>query len=289
MPEQMKIVTVCPNRDKDVGLICTRQAIKVLDGYGAVVRLPDEFKDELSDTSAVFLSSKDLFDGAELAVAIGGDGSILRSARQAALYNVPIIGINLGRLGYLAEIEPDETRELITVLDGKATPEKRMMLSFEIHKNDGSIINASHSLNDIVLTSTGNTTRLIDLELGLVGSDSLAVKFRGDGVVVSTPTGSTAYSLAAGGPIVDPSLEGISVVPICPHSLTARPMIFSSDKCLRLLNKGRENVNISADGCEEYILEPGEYIVCKRSKYHSVFLRLHESTFYEQLKKKMFE
>ncbi len=285
----MKTVTVFPNRDKDTGLMCTRRAISVLTAYGAVVRLPDEFRAELSDLSVTFLSSENLFEGAELAVAIGGDGSILRSARQAALYNVPIIGINLGRLGYLAELEPDETEALTSVLDGKAKSEKRMMLSCEIHKNDGSVINASHSLNDIVLTSTGNTTRLIDLELTLADSNSLAVRFRGDGVVVSTPTGSTAYSLAAGGPIVDPSLEGISIVPICPHSLTARPMIFSADKCLKLLNNGRENANISADGCEEYILEPGEYILCKRSKYHSLFLRLHESTFYEQLKKKMFE
>ena len=285
----MKTVTVFPNRDKDPGLECTKRAISILNAYDTNVRLPEEFKNDITNADVMFTSGDGLFKGTDFAVAIGGDGSILRCARRAALYRVPVIGVNLGRLGYLAEIEPCELEELGLVLDNKAKHEHRMMLSFEIHKNDGSIINASHSLNDIVLTSTGNTTRLIDIELRLADSDSLAVKYRGDGVVVSTPTGSTAYSLAAGGPIVDPDLKGISVVPICPHSLTARPMIFSSDKQLKLINTGRENANISADGCEEYIIEPGEYIVCARSEYDSIFLRLHESTFYEQLKKKMYE
>lgn len=285
----MKIVTVFPNRDKDKGLSCTRRAIDILKNYGAEIRLPAEFERELADTGVTFAPDESLYEGANLAVAIGGDGTILRCARRAAISGVSVIGINLGRLGYLAELEPNELELIVDVLDGKAEKEMRMMLSCDIYKKDGSVIRASHSLNDIVLTSTGNTTRLIDVELSLSGSDSLAVRFRGDGVVVSTPTGSTAYSLAAGGPIVDPSLKGISIVPICPHSLTSRPMIFSSDKKLKLINSGRENVNVSADGCEEYILEPGEYIICTSSEYSSVFERLHESTFYEQLKKKMYE
>lgn len=285
----MKAVTVFPNSDKDKGLACTKRAVSILKQHGAQARLPEKFKSELGGEGVIFANDAELFVGAQLALAIGGDGTILRCARRAALQDVPVIGVNLGRLGYLAELEPTELELLASVLDGKGKIERRMMLSCEIHKKDGSIISASHSLNDIVLTSTGNTTRLIDIELGLTDSDSLAVHFRGDGVVVSTPTGSTAYSLAAGGPIVDPSLKGISVVPICPHSLTSRPMIFSSDKSLKLFNNGRENANVSADGCEEYILEPGEYIVCTSSKYSSVFLRLHESTFYEQLKKKMHE
>ncbi len=285
----MKTVTVFPNRDKDRGLTCTRRAINILKEYGADVRLPEEFKDELDSAGVSFVTSDSMYVGADLAVAIGGDGTILRCARRAAISEVPVVGVNLGRLGYLAELEPSELELLCDVLDGKGKREKRMMLSCEIYKRDGGVINASHSLNDIVLTSTGNTTRLIDIELSLADSDSLAVRYRGDGVVVSTPTGSTAYSLAAGGPIVDPSLEGISIVPICPHSLTSRPMMFSSDKRLKLLNNGRENANVSADGCEEYIIEPGEYIVCTSSEYSSVFERLHESTFYEQLKKKMYE
>ena len=283
----MKTVTVFPNRDNDRDLTCTRRAINILKEYGADVRLPEEFKDELESADVSFVTRDSLYVGTDLAVAIGGDGTILRCARRAAISGVPVVGVNLGRLGYLAELEPSELELICDVLDGKGKREKRMMLSCKIYKRDGSVINASHSLNDIVLTSTGNTTRLIDIELSLADSDSLAVRYRGDGVVVSTPTGSTAYSLAAGGPIVDPSLEGISIVPICPHSLTSRPMMFSSDKKLKLLNNGRANV--SADGCEEYIIEPGEYIVCTSSEYSSVFERLHESTFYEQLKKKMYE
>ena len=277
------IITIIPNRIKSQTDPLAQTIAARLTAAGATVRMVEDPALPSQQELAAFLA------GSDAVIAIGGDGTILRCARRAAISGVPVTGINLGRLGYLAELEPSELELLCAVLDGKGKREKRMMLSCEIHKLDKSVISASHSLNDIVLTSTGNTTRLIDIELSLADSDSLAVCYRGDGVVVSTPTGSTAYSLAAGGPIVDPSLEGISIVPICPHSLTSRPMMFSSDKRLKLINNGRENANVSADGCEEYILEPGEYIICTSSEYSSVFERIHESTFYEQLKKKMYE
>lgn len=281
-------VVVIPNEIKDPNLVCAAEIIKKIISFGKNVYVPWGFEKSFVWAGEVkTLSEDELFGKAELAVVIGGDGSVIHTARKAALYGVPIIGINLGRLGYLAELELDETDLLEDVLDGKFTTEKRMMLSFDIVKKDGSVIKAMPALNDIVFTNHGNTNRVVDLKVYAENYGMLAGAYRGNGVIVSTPTGSTAYALAAGGPVVDPSLACFNIVPICTHTLMARPMLFSAENVLKLVNCGRVTVNVSADGSDEYIIEPDEYVTVKKSEYTALFARIKNNSFYETLRNKM--
>ncbi len=250
--------------------------------------MPETFRgDFASIDSLVFCPCEALYEKADIIVVIGGDGSIIRASASAAVHDRPIIGINLGRLGYLAELELDELDLLKAVFDGNYSLEKRMMLAFETLKPQ----RVDCVLNDIVLTSRGNTRRVVDLSLYITlpytDSEVYAGSFSGDGIIVSTPTGSTAYALAAGGPIIAPSLDCIGITPICTHSLTARPMLFSADTRLRLENTGRTDVNISADGFGEYSLCPGESIKIQRSEHKVNMIRVRRSSFYEVLRRKM--
>lgn len=280
-------VVIVPNEIKDPGLICAAATVKKVLELGKNVYIPKAFA-EYFDKNAVGLFPKYSFpDNADIAIVIGGDGSVIHTAREAALKGVPIIGINLGRLGYLAELEADETDLLEKVLSGEYFIEERMMLSFEIVKKDGSIIKAPPALNDIVFTNHGNTNRVVELKVYAENYGTLAGAYRGDGVIVSTPTGSTAYALAAGGPVVDPALDCFNIVPICTHTLMARPMLFSAANTIRLVNSGRITVNVSADGSDEYTIEPDEYVSVKRSEHTAKFARIKNNSFYEILRNKM--
>ena len=287
----MDKIAIFPNEIKDRDLVCTANIAEKAAAMGKEVLVPDKFKGLMRGVKGVVFLPEDriLNSGLSLALVVGGDASIIRCARRAAVYGVPIIGVNMGRLGYLAETEADETDLIEKALSGEAGIEKRMMLSFGITKKSGEVTGKNPALNDIVLTSTGRTNRIVNIKLCFAGKDAMSVPMCGDGVIVSTPTGSTAYALAAGGPVIDPSLECMSAVPICPHSLSSRPLIFSGETTLQLINDGRENINVSADGCEEYMIEPGEYVTVKKSEYYSLFLKVRGGSFYEVLHRKMTE
>lgn len=284
----MKNIVIIPNEHKDAGLKCAKEVAHKVIECKKTVCFPESFREFVSDIEEIkFLPDDRLFENADLALVPGGDGSIIHTAREAALREVPIVGINLGRLGYLAELELDDTDMLKDIFDGKYTLSKRMMLSYEIVKADKSVTKGAPALNDIVLTSQGNTNRVVDIEIYAGENEAHAGSFKGNGVIASTPTGSTAYALAAGGPVIDPALECINIVPLCTHSLMARPMIFSATDTLKLVNSGRVTINVSADGSEEYPIEPGEYVVIKKADYAAHFLRVRNSSFYEVLRKKM--
>ena len=285
----MNNIALIPNENKDKELACAKRVAEKILSLGKRLLVPLEYAHYFETGAGITpLDTAELYKNAELVIVTGGDGSIIHTARRAALYNIPIVGINLGRLGYLAELELDETDLLEDIINGNYTLEKRMMLDYKIVKNDG-VISGDPALNDIVLTSRGNTNRVVDIDIFEEKYGTHVGAFRGDGVIVSTPTGSTAYSLAAGGPVVDPMLECINVVPICTHSLMARPMLFSYETELKLVNAGRVEINVSADGSEEYGIKPDEYVSIKKSEHTALFVRVRKSSFYEVLKKKMAE
>lgn len=286
----MEKIALIPNEQKDPDLVCAVGVAEKIVGLGKKVCVSEKYARCFENTEALEIpSEKELIGASDLVVVIGGDGSIIHTARKAALFGVPIVGINLGRLGYLAELELDEIDRLKDIFEGRYTLEGRMMLSYEVVKSDGTRLSGDPALNDIVLTSLGNTNRVVDIEIFSQEHNAFAGAFRGDGVIVSTPTGSTAYALAAGGPVIDPSLKCLNVVPICTHSLTARPMLFSKDATLRLVNSGRVTVNVSADGSDEYAIDPGEYVMIGKSEYYAQFVRVGNSSFYEVLRSKMAE
>ena len=214
------------------------------------------------------------------AIVLGGDGTILRTARFYAQYDVPILGINLGRLGFLSQAKSNQVDEAIDcILSGKFLIEDRIMLS----ARNGEM----NALNDFVIKGDGfsRTSRLY-----VHINDNIVCDYLADGIIISTPTGSTAYTLSAGGPILFPTLDAMVVVPICPHTMNARPIVIPSCEVIKVTSsQNKPLLKISADGQNTLDLNPNEDIEIKKSKYSAklLLLNLEKNSFYSVLKEKL--
>ena len=228
-----------------------------------------------------------IYGRADLAIVIGGDGYMLEAARRAAPVGVPILGINMGRVGYMTELELDEIDLIDKVFDGEYRLDERAMLKVEIISERGQKRFTAEALNDAVVAN-GSTARIVDLELS--EGDKLVNTYRADGLVIATPTGSTAYSLSAGGPIVDPKLSCICVTPICPHSLLSRPLVFPDSETLRIKNIcAREKVlHLTVDGRATFDLFYGDSVVVTKSDIRAKLLRIKDEDFYSKIRMKKF-
>ena len=180
-----------------------------------------------------YLPMDALYEEADAMIVLGGDGSILETARRASAADKPILGINLGRLGYMAELDLNELSYLSRLANDDYRIETRAMLRVELLSERGELRSFCHALNDATI-SNGSISRIIDMALSENGSP--VTTYRADGLIVATPTGSTAYSMSAGGAIVDPAVPAFCVTPICPHSFAARPLIFSDTSTLEIKN-----------------------------------------------------
>ena len=197
----------------------------------------------------------------DLAIVVGGDGTLLNVARHLAPHRVPLIGVNLGRLGFLADIRPDDMlTEIGRILDGDYQSESRLLLAAEIMRK-GKIVHTAPAFNDVIVTK-GELARLIEFETYLDGE--FVTSTRGDGVIVASPTGSTAYALSAGGPILHPALPALVVVPICPHTFSNRPIVVSSDSVIEVVMVGLEQhqAYVSFDGQSGFSLETAITSTC---------------------------
>lgn len=233
-----------------------------------------------------FVASQNLCRDAELLIVLGGDGTILEGARIASPAGVPILGINLGRLGYMAEIELDELDLLERIVRGEYHVDERCMLKVEIYRASGELAASAYALNDAVITN-GSVARLVDLELRENGD--LLTSYRADGLIFSTPTGSTAYSMSAGGPIVDPRQHCVCVTPICPHSLGARPLIFPDDAKLEAKNicDREKMLYLTLDGRVNFELRRGDSVHVTRADITTKLLRIKSRSFYSTLRQKL--
>lgn len=233
-----------------------------------------------------FLTVEEAYSQVDAVIVLGGDGAILESSRRSAPYDTPVLGLNLGRLGYMAELELGEIDELSRLVSGEYKLETRSMINIELLSADGEVRKNEYALNDAVL-SNGSISRVVDIEL-YEGGVHIA-NYRSDGMIIATPTGSTAYSLSAGGAIVDPRLECLCVTPICPHSLYARPMIFPDSARLEIKNvcQREKTLFLTVDGRVNYELYLGEAVRITRSPLKTSFIRLKDGSFYERLKQKM--
>ncbi len=201
----------------------------------------------------------------DLAIVVGGDGTLLNVARDLAPHRVPIIGVNLGRLGFLTDIQAGNmTAEIGKILDGDYQTESRLLLHAEIMRK-GRIVHTASAFNDVVVTK-GELARLIEFETYLDGE--FVNSTRGDGIIVASPTGSTAYALSSGGPILHPALEAIALVPICPHTLSNRPIVVSSDSIVEVLITGVANqrAHVSFDGQSTFSLEDNDRVYVRRAE-----------------------
>ncbi|MBQ9080787.1 MAG: NAD(+)/NADH kinase [Clostridia bacterium] len=234
----------------------------------------------------VFLPLEEVYSRADILVVLGGDGSILEAARRAAITKTPILGINLGRLGYMAELEMDELRLISRLFDGSFSIDERSMLGVTMIDNKGQKKLSSFALNDAVV-SGGSVARMVDIEL-LAGSEHVTT-YRADGLIIATPTGSTAYSMSAGGAICDPALNCFCVTPICPHSLAARPLIFPDSATLEVRNicDREKNLFLTIDGRTNYELFRGEVVRITKSDKTTRLITLRDRSFYGTLRHKM--
>jgi len=203
---------------------------------------------------------------ADLLVVLGGDGTLLAAAREAGTRPTPILGVNLGTLGFLAEIAPSELYETLEhVLAGKASVTRRTRLEVEVSHEGGPSSEPYLALNDAVITRS-DLSRMIDLETRVAGS--AVTTYHGDGLIVATPTGSTAYSLSAGGPILLPGIQALLMTPICPHTLTQRPVVVPGDVVIEIDVFPRDGqAQLTVDGQEGRILEPGDRVFVRCSEH----------------------
>lgn len=258
---------------------------------GGTVYLPDYARnqkgcEEISTLDGVnFVSADQLYSFADIACVIGGDGTILDAARRCAGTGTPILGINKGRLGYMSEIELSELDLIEEVMHGNYRIEERTMLKVETIVQGSPVYNCI-ALNDAVITN-GSVSRLIDLEVYANGN--ICGTYRADGVIVCSPTGSTAYSLSAGGPILDPGLRCICVTPICAHSLVARPVVFPENYEIEIKNicVREPNVFLTVDG--KINLKIGKYCSVRVTKSDKTagLIRVKPEHFYSDLHKKL--
>lgn len=222
----------------------------------------------------------------DLVIVIGGDGSMLGAARLIASESVPVIGINRGRLGFLTDILPDEIEDrLSAVLAGKYREETRFLLEFEVHR-DGNRLPGGCALNDVVL-HPGTAAQMIEFELFI--NDEFVNSQQSDGLIVATPTGSTAYSLSAGGPIMHPGLEALVLVPMYPHTLSSRPLVVSADSRVRIVVINQRGLLplVSCDGAVQFTTQPGDEIQIYRKSGPLRLIHPLDHNFYQTCRSKL--
>lgn len=281
------VISVFPNLNNNGVSELAFDVIKILTDGGADVYVQNEYKPVFKSTKAKFENFDKAMSLCDCAIAIGGDGTTLNIAKKAAFLNKSALGINAGRLGFMSGIERDELSLLTKLINKEYIIDERAMLKATIEK-DGEVLSSHHCLNDIVV-SRGNFARLIDVTITCDGRS--VSNMRSDGVIISTPTGSTAYSMAAGGPVVSPEADCIIETPICPHSLMDRSIIFSADKELIVTANNDQNNSpiMTVDGQEAVNLTPGCQIHIKKSDITTKLIKLKPENFYEVLNKKIIE
>ena len=281
------VISVFPNLNNNGVSELAFDVIKILTDGGADVYVQNEYKPIFKSTKAKFENFDKAMSLCDCAIAIGGDGTTLNIAKKAAFLNKSALGINAGRLGFMSGIERDELSLLTKLINKEYIIDERAMLKATIEK-DGEVLSSHHCLNDIVV-SRGNFARLIDVTITCDGRS--VSNMRSDGVIISTPTGSTAYSMAAGGPVVSPEADCIIETPISPHSLIDRSIIFSADKELIVTANNDQNNSpiMTVDGQEAVNLTPGCQIHIKKSDITTKLIKLKPENFYEVLNKKIIE
>ena len=281
----MKKVILCPNPYRDNDLKVAKQSKELLEqvGFETVVCLPFQ-REGYDELGMPIRPLQQEIKSADLLLAFGGDGTILHLARTVALNNVPVLGINLGSLGFMSELEPEELERLKDLASWDFTVESRMMLDVTVIRDGRSVYN-NIALNDAVI-SKGSIARVVRLEI--FTEEGFLTRVGGDGVIVSTPTGSTGYSMAARGSIVEPTAHNLLLTPICPHSMRSTAYVLAPDHVITVeaADANRKFVYLSVDGGKAFALKNGDKVRVSRSRHTTKLVRLSKKSFCEILDKK---
>ncbi len=278
----MKNVILTPNPYRDKNFQTVRTALQILKNVGIPTKLCLPFEVDRSYDLPRDLRFSRLdreLGNAELVICFGGDGTILHMAKAATRRGVPILGVNIGTVGFMAELESSELDKLALLAKGGYTMENRMMLDVTIQR-DREIVYHDIGLNDVVV-SKGTVARIVHLSVKCDGVP--AMECGGDGVVVATPTGSTAYSFSAGGPIVEPEAKNIIITPICPHDVASRCTVASDKRVVtvEMVRNVRRSAYLSVDGGKAQRLNPGDLVTIKKSNLETRLVRLKQRSFYD--------
>lgn len=282
-----KRVILCPNPYRDSELKVCKQSRDMLESLGmqTFVCLPFQREGYGEELGIPMRLLQQEIRSADLLIAFGGDGTILHLARTVALHSVPVLGVNLGSLGFMSELEVNELDRLRDLAEGRFTVESRMMLDASVLR-EGRQVYSNIALNDAVI-SKGSIARVVRLDI--FTEEGRLTRVGGDGIIVSTPTGSTGYSMAAGGPIVEPTAKNLLLTPICPHSTRSSSYVLSPDHVITVeaADANRKFVYLSVDGGKAFSLKNGDQVRVSTSKYTTKLVRLSKKSFCEILDKKM--
>ena len=283
----MKKVVLTPNPYRDRNFKYANQAEKILRDAGIETRIclafdPDK-SFELPEDVVLHDLTQELRD-ADLLICFGGDGTILHASKAATRAGIPVLGVNIGTMGFMAELESGELSMLSRLAKGDYTVEKRMMLHVKA-EHEGQILLEEDALNDAVITK-GAVARTVQMGVACDGVEIMS--FGGDGVIVCTPTGSTGYSISAGGPIVEPTAENIIITPICAHDMRAKTVVTASQRSItvEIGRIGRKSAFLSVDGGRALRLGMGDKVTVTRSRYYTQLVHLSNRSFFEIVKNK---
>jgi NAD+ kinase len=250
------------------------------------ILLEDHLHQLVPSEGVTLVSEDQLGQQADLAIVLGGDGSLLGAARTLARYETPVLGVNRGRLGFLTDISPDELGEQVAaVLDGDYHRETRFLLDAEVLR-EGVPVGKADALNDVVVNS-GTSAQMIEFELYI--NDTFVYRQRADGLIISTPTGSTAYSLSGGGPIMHPTLDAIVLVPMFPHALSSRPIVIDGNSEIRIdiLERNRIHPPVTCDGQVNITAQPGDSVTIRKKEHRLTLLHPLGHDFYASCRDKL--
>lgn len=279
---------IFPNLDKKNSLDHTTHACEILHKNGIDISIDNDYKNKIIlSFSAEYGEESELIADCDIVIAIGGDGTIIRCAGLCAAFNKPILGINCGRLGFMAALEHTELEKLALLKEGKYTKSRRMMLSAFVYKGE-KLTGSFNALNDIVLSKCSGS-KIADFEVSK--EDRLISSLRADGIIFSTPTGATAYSMSAGGPIIEPELECIEFTQICPHSLFARSMIFSRDSILNIRCHANSDAkaDLTIDGNHVFDIGVNDRVMIKRSDNYIELIDIIGGSFFNSINRKLMQ
>ncbi len=278
----MKQVILTPNPYRDKNFQTVRDAAAVLRSAGMEPKICLPF-----DVDKSYELPRDLrfskldreLPNAECVICFGGDGTILHMAKTATRRGIPVLGVNIGTMGFMAELESTELDKLRQLSSGEFTLDSRMMLDVTVQR-DRSILFHDIALNDVVVTK-GAVARIVHLNVKCDGVQCM--EFAGDGVIMATPTGSTAYSLSAGGPIVEPEANNIVITPICAHDVATRGIVASPNRVVtvQMAINARRNAYLSSDGGKAFRLNMEDIVTVRRSKMETKLIRLKQRSFYD--------
>ena len=263
-----------------------QQLLPLLHSRNLEVLLEDRLQELAPDHGCRLATRDEIGEVVDLVIVVGGDGSLLSAARTLAKYETPVLGVNRGRLGFLTDITPDEIDQQVpAVLNGEFVTEKRFLLDATVYRDDH-VVGRADALNDVVVNS-GTSAQMIEFELYI--DETFVYRQRADGLIVSTPTGSTAYSLSGGGPIMHPSLDAVVLVPMFPHALSSRPIVVDGSSEIRvdILERNRIHPPVTCDGQVNMTARPGDSVQVTKKPHALTLLHPLGHSFYASCRDKL--